>query len=79
MTNNRVKWDIVFPQKVIQFNFLGVFPPLLPVAPLKVGPVCVFHGDARVPNTGIEPHVEDLGGVVIGVQAVDLGDRDAPL
>ena len=45
-TNKRVKWNIVFPQKVEQLHLLWVFPPLFPIATFKIVSVGVVFGNA---------------------------------
>lgn len=78
-THNRMEWHIVFTEEVIQFDMLRVLPPLFPIASIKIVPVCVILGNARVTNAGIEPDVKDLRGILFQVQSFDIRDGNAPL
>ena len=51
---------IVFTKELVQFHFLGILPPLLPIAPIKIVSVSVSLGDAHIAHRSVEPNVGDF-------------------
>ena len=65
--DHRVEGNVVFAHELVELDIIGVFPPLVPVL------LCVAGSNRQVANGGIEPHIENLVGILF------QGDGGAPL
>ncbi len=57
--DNRVEGYVIFAHELVKLDVLRVLPPLLPVF------LCIAGSNGQVADGGIEPHIEDLVGILL--------------
>lgn len=70
--------NVVLAEELVQFDVLRVQPPLLPLFSYDVVAVGVSLCDGDVANTSIEPNVKHFSSILLGIEALDVGNWHAP-